>query len=103
MTTAEDLLQHLGKSKYYSKIDFSKGYWQIPVAEEDIEKTAFVTPEGMYDFLRMPFGMKNLGATLVYRMRKISSEMNNVDNYIDDLIIHANNWQAHLQVLEELL
>ena len=65
MTTAKDLFQQLGKRKYYSKIDLSKGYWQIPVAEEDIEKTAFVTPDGTYGFLRMPFGMKKSGATLV--------------------------------------
>ena len=103
MITAEDLFQRLGKSKYYSKIDLSKGYWQIPVAEEDIEKTAFITPDGTYDFLRMPFGMKNSGATLVRGMRKILAGMNNVDSYIDDLIIHTDDWQAHLQVLEELL
>ena len=58
MTTAKDLLQRLGKTKYYSKIDLSKGYWLIPAAEENIEKTAFVTPDGTYNFLRMPFGMK---------------------------------------------
>ena len=103
MITAEDLFQGLGKSKYYFKIDLSKGCWQIPVAEEDIEKTAFITPDGRYDFLRMPFGMKNLEATLVRGMRKILAGMNNVDSYIDDLIIHTNDWQAHLQVLEELL
>ena len=103
MTSAEDLFQRLGKSKYYSKIDLSKGYWQIPVAEEDIEKTALVASYGMYDFLRMPFGIKNSGATLVRGMRKILAGMSNVDSYIDDLIIHTNNWQAHLQVLEELL
>ena len=40
MTAAEDLFQRLGKSKYYPKIDLSKGYWQIPVAEEDIKMTA---------------------------------------------------------------
>ena len=103
MITAEDLFQRLGKSKYYSKIDLSKGYWQIPVAEEDIEKSAFITPDGTYDFLRMPFGMKNSGATLVRGMRKILAGMNNPDSYIDDLIIHTNDWQAHLRVLEELL
>ena len=102
MITAEDLFQQLGKSKYYSKIDLSKG-WQISVAEEDIEKTAFLTPDGTYDFLRMPFGMKNSGATLVRGMRKILAGMNNVDSYIDELIIHTNDWQAHLQVLGELL
>ena len=103
MTTAEDLFQRLGKSKYYSKIDLSKEYWQIPVAKEDIEKTAFATPDGTYDFLRIPFRMKNSGATLVRGMRKILAGMSNVDSYIDDLIIHTNDWQAHLQVLEELL
>ena len=80
MITAEDLFQRLGKSKYYSKIDLSKGYWQIPVAEEDIEKTAFVTPDGTCDFLRMPFGMKNSGATLVCGMRKILAGVSNVDS-----------------------
>ena len=103
MITAEDLFQRLGKSKYYTKIDLSKGYWQIPVAEDGIEKTAFITPDGTYDFLRMSFGMKNSGATLVRGMRKILAGMNNVDSYIDDLIIHTNDWQAHLQVLGELL
>ena len=49
----------------------SKGYWQIPVAGEDKHKTAFVTPDGCYEFLRMPFGMKNSGATLVRDMRKL--------------------------------
>ena len=47
--------------------------------------------------------MKNSGATLVRGMRKILAGMTNVDSYIDDLIIHTNDWQAHLQVLEELL
>ena len=103
MTTAEDLFQPLGKSKYYSKIDLSKGYWQIPVADEDIEKTAFITPDGTYNFLRMPFRMKNSEAMLVRGMKKILAGMSKVDSYIDDLIIRTNDWQAHLQVLEELL
>ena len=102
MITA-DLFQQLEKSKYFSTIDLSKRYWQIPGMEEDMEKTAFVTPDSTYNFLRMPFGMKNLGATLIHGMRKILAAMNNVDSYIDDLIIHTNDWKVHLQVLEELL
>ena len=103
MITAESLFQRLGKSKYYSKIDLSEGYWQISVAEEDIEKTAFKTLDDSYDFLRIPFGIKNSGATSIRGMRKILAGMNKVDSYIDDLIIHANDLKAHLQVLEELL
>ena len=103
MIIADDLFQRLGKSRYYSKIDLGKGHYQIPVAEEDIEKTAFITPDGTYDFLVMPFGMKNSVARLVREMRNILAGTNNVDSYIDDLIIHNNDWQAYLQVLEELL
>ena len=47
--------------------------------------------------------MKSSGATLVREMRKILAKMNNVDSYIDDIIIHTTDWQAYLQVLEELL
>ena len=65
MTTADDLFQKLGQCQFLSKIDLCKGYWQIPVADEDIHKIAFVTGDGCYKFLRMPFGMKNSGATLV--------------------------------------
>ena len=65
MKTLKDLFQRLGKSNYFSKIDLSEGYWQIPVAEEDLKKTAFVNRDGNYEFIRMPFGMKNSGATLV--------------------------------------
>ena len=45
MKTLENLFQRLGKSNYYSKIDLSKGYWQIPEAEKDVKKTAFVNPD----------------------------------------------------------
>ena len=50
MTAAEGLFGKLGKCQYYSTKDLSKGYWQIPVAEEDIHKTAFVTPDGCHEF-----------------------------------------------------
>ena len=65
MTTAKDMFHRLGGMKYLSKTDLTKGYWQKPVAPEDVYKTAFVTPDGRYEFLLMPFGMVNSGATLV--------------------------------------
>ena len=103
MTTAEDLFGKLGKCQYYSTIDLSEGYRQIPVAEEDIHKTAFVTPDGCYEFLRMPFEMKNSGATLVRGMRKLLQDMDNVECYIDDLIVYTKDWATHLRVLDKLL
>ena len=70
-TKTEDLFCRLSGLKYLSKIDLTKGYWQIPVAPEDVYKTAFVTPDGQYEFLRMPFGMVNSGATLVQGLEKV--------------------------------
>ena len=75
MTTAEDLFRRLSGKKYLSKIDLTKGYWQIPVAPEDVHKTAFRTPDGQYEFTRMSFGMVNSGATLVRGLRKILEGM----------------------------
>lgn len=74
MPTAEHLFQKLSRDKVYSKIDLSEGYWQITISEEDIPKTAFVTPDGSYELLKMPFGMINSAATLK-RAKSVSTEM----------------------------
>ena len=103
MTTAEDLFQKLGECQFFSKIDLSKGYWQIPLTDEDIHQTAFVTEDGCYEFLRMPFGMKRSRATLVCGMRKLLHGLYHVVSCIDDLIVCTKDWGTHLQVLEELL
>ena len=62
--------------KNLSKIDLTNGYWQI--APEDVYKTAFVTPDGQYEFLRMPFGMVNSGATLVRGLKKVLKGLSGV-------------------------
>ena len=103
MKTPENLFQRLGKSNYFSKIDLSKGYWQIPVAEEDKKKTAFVTSDGNYDFIRKPFGMKNSEAILVRGLRMLISDLENVRSYIDDLIVYTEDWDTHIRVLDELM
>ncbi|XP_076435072.1 uncharacterized protein LOC143274949 [Babylonia areolata] len=102
MPTATDLFQRLSGSKIFFKIDLSKGYWQVPIPEEDIPKTAFVTPDGTYEFLRMPFGMKNSGATLKRGMRKLMGNMEGVVFYWDDILIHSETWGQHLDILREV-
>ena len=55
----QDFTAQLEGKKIFSKIDLVRGYNQIPVAAVDIPKTAVITPFGLFEFLRMPFGLKN--------------------------------------------
>ena len=102
MTTAENLFCRLSGKKYFPKIDLTKGYWQIPVALEDVYKTAFVTLDGQYEFLRMPFGMVNSGATPVRGLKKVLEGLSGVSSYIDDIVIYSDSWEEHLRTLKEL-
>ena len=92
MTTSEDLFQRLSGKK----INLTKGYWQRPVAPKDVHRTAFVTPDGQYKFMRMPFSLVNSGATLVRGLGKILEGMPGVRSYIDDIVIYSDSWEDHL-------
>jgi hypothetical protein len=59
----EDCIDRIGHAKYVTKLDLLKGYWQVPLTERAREISAFVTPNGFYQFKVMPFGMKNAPAT----------------------------------------
>ena len=59
------------------------------MAPEDVHKTAFVTSDGQFEFMKMPFGMVNSGATLVREIRKILEEMPRVASYIDNIVVHV--------------
>ena len=103
MTNTTDVLEKLSGDKFFSTIVLTKGYWQIPAAADDVYKTAFVTNEGAYEFLKMPFGMINSSATFVRAMRELLRDLKNVDFCIDDVIVHTTSWAEHLNVLKGLL
>ena len=102
MPTAEELLQRLSKVKFLSKIDLGKGYWQVSMAEKDIQKAAFVAPDGHYEFTKMPFGMVSSGATLKRGLQKVLYNIENVAFYFDDILVHTGTWEEHTKTLREL-
>ncbi|KZS19675.1 Uncharacterized protein APZ42_013835 [Daphnia magna] len=59
----DDVLDRLASAQFFSCLDLASGYWQVPVAVEDKEKTAFITPDGFYQFSRLPFGLNCAPAT----------------------------------------
>lgn len=98
-----EIFTKLGNDHYFTKIDLSKGYWQVPLTERAKPLTAFVTHDGLYQFKRMPFGLVNSGATFSRVMRKLLRGLKGVENYIDDILIHSRSWREHLNTLRELL
>ena len=103
MTPIVDLIQSLRNDRFFTKINLSRGYWQVPVAPGDIHKTAFSTPDGVYEFLRMPFGMVNSGTTLTRAIRKLLRRMEDIQHYVDDILVHTTTWDCHVATLRELL
>lgn len=63
MPRVEEIIDCLGKAEYLSVLDLNKGFHQVPMKEEDVEKTAFCTPWGKYEYLFMPFGLRNAPST----------------------------------------
>ena len=99
----EQVIADVGDAKYFTKIDLSKGYWQIPVVEKDRGKTAFVTPDGQYEFLVLPFGMVNAPAVFTRMMRRLLEGLPNVLHYIDDILIYSSSWEDHLEDVRRVL
>ena len=94
MIRPQDIFSRISQDKYYSKFDMTKGYWQIPMRKQDIAKTSFVTPDGCYEFVKMPFGLMNSGATFTRMMRRLLEGVRNVEHYIDDCLVHTESWET---------
>lgn len=99
---ADEMYAKFAGQKYFSKIDLSKGYWQIKLTESSKPKTAFRTSKGLFQFTVMPFGLVTAPATFSRLMRKVLFEMKNVDTFIDEIIIFTQTFQQHIERLEEL-
>jgi hypothetical protein len=102
MPNPEDIYIELSGKKYRTKMDLTKGYWQIGLHKDTVEKTAFVTSSGAYEFLRLPFGLKNSAASFNRLMRTVFQGLDGVGCYIDDIIIYTSTWEEHTALLEEV-
>ena len=101
----DDTLDAVGNAQYFSTFDLASGYWQIPMSEADKEKTAFVTYEGQYQYNVMPFGLCNAPATFQRLMDTVLAGLKwqNCLVYLDDVIVFSNNFNKHLEDLNQVL
>ena len=93
----------ISKAKYFSKLDLTSGYWQVPMEEQSKQYTAFRTRFGLFQFTVMPFGLVNAPATFSRLMREVTKDLQHTYCYLDDLLIATESWEDHLTALEGLL
>ena len=101
----DDILESLSGAQWFSHLDLRMGYWQIDVAEEDREKTAFATPDGLYQFRKLSFGLTNAPACFMRAMHLILRGLCWSDClvYLDDIIVFGRTLQEHRERLSLVL
>ena len=94
-----DFVDFISGSKHISSLDLYKSYHQIEIAEQDIPKTAMVTPLGNYCFRKMPMGLCNAGASFQRFVNKVLRGLSFVFVYIDDVLIFSKTREEHMSAL----
>ena len=101
----DDLLDALHGAKWFSTLDLKSGYWQVPIAEQDKEKTAFRTSSRqLFEFNQVPFGLCNAPATFSRLMDRVLAGLHweTCLFYLDDIIVFSSTWEEHLARLREV-
>ena len=102
----DDLIDRLGEAKYFSSLDLKRGYYQMPLREEDAELTGFVMPDGHFQWTGCgtPFGLS--GAPAIFQ-RLMSGVLGSLNwevalCYLDDILVRGTTWAEHLQRLQKV-
>ena len=90
----DDILDTLGKAKYFPSLDLASGYWQVELSPKARQKSAFTTHRGLFEFVRMPFGLCNAPATFQRLMQKVLAglEWNSCFVYLDDILLASKTF-----------
>ena len=92
-----EILDQLGNAQYFSVFDLASGFHKIKKSPQDSYKTAFSTPDGHYEFDRMPFGLKNAPACFQRLINITLSGLIATDLfvYLDEIVIYADTLEKH--------
>lgn len=99
-----EILDKLGRSMYFSTLDLASGFHQIEMDPKDVQKTAFTVEGGHYEYIRMPFGLKNAPSTFQRVMDNVLGDLvgKTCLVYLDDIIIFSTSLQQHMARLKEI-
>ena len=98
-----DLTARLEGCTIFSKLDLRKGFHQIPVRPRDVHKTAIITPFGLWEFIRMPFGLRNSGQSFQRFMDEVLDGLDFCFVYADDVLIGSKSLEEHVLHVREVL
>ncbi|XP_035266158.1 uncharacterized protein LOC118223565 isoform X2 [Anguilla anguilla] len=104
MPRVDELIERLGPARFLSTLDLTRGYWQVPLTPQAKEKTAFVTPDGLFQYRVLPFGVHGAPATFQRLMDQVlRPHQKYAAAYLDDIVVHSADWETHLGRLEAVL
>ena len=98
----EDIFSQLNGAKYFSKLDLWAGYHHIPLDEESIPKTAFTSPIGKYEYIKVPFGLTQAPANFQELIPGILKDFNFAIAYLHDIIIFSKMAEEHLDHIKQV-
>ena len=98
----KDFAVNLIGTHVFSKVDLVRTYNQVPMNADDIAKTAIVAPFGLFEYLRMPFGLKNAAQTFQRFMDNVFRDMQFVYVYLDDILVASSSTEGHCIHLRQL-
>ena len=100
----DDIFDTLNGAKYFTSLDLASGYWQVELDEDARTKSAFTTYNGLFEFVRMPFGLCNAPATFQRVMQIVLAglEWQSCFVYLDDILIASKTFSEHIQHIREV-
>lgn len=106
MPIIEDLIQKLHYKKYFSSLDLRNGFHHVDIEEQSKGFTQFKTPDGQYEYNKLPFGLANAPAAFVKYLKKVLKGFEQSDDiiiFMDDILIATKDIKEHEKIVIELL
>ena len=98
-----DIITRLNSKTVFSKIDLAKAFHQIPVHPDDVCKIAVITQFGLFEYIKMPFGLRNAAQSFKRHIGHVLRNLDFAHPYLDDIFIFSDNTLSHTKHLHEVL